>query len=143
MALPFQVASTPLPTDLPFTNYGAGDIPSNVAVIIDAQNVLGLAGDGVGITLPAAGGPGIPYAFGVTMERIRPGASGRVRTQGEVVCKSDGAVAAGTRVCVSVAQNKAGFVRATAPGEPQLGLALTSSTDGDEVLVLLQPASNA
>ena len=71
MPLHYQLAHTPLPTDLPYTNYRDADIAAGLAVTIDAQNLLGVAGDGIGVMIPAAGPQPVPYAFGVTIEKIR------------------------------------------------------------------------
>jgi hypothetical protein len=143
MPVHFQLASTPLPTDLPYTNYRDVEIEAGRAVVIDAQNVLGDAGDGIGIMMPPAGPQPVPYAFGVTMEKIRARSNGRVRTQGLVVCKADGPIAPGMRVCMSTVAGKVGWVRAKTPGEPQLGLAQTAAVDGDDIILLVNPATNA
>lgn len=141
MALQFQLAKTPLPSDLPFFNYSGTDIPADVAVSIDTVNVLGNAGvSGIGIVPVAATGN---VTIGVTQTVIKAGSSGPVRTCGIAVTTADGAITAGTVVDASAAASKVGFAKAHTAAKAQLGIALSTAADLDPVLVLVCPALNA
>ena len=138
-----QLASTPLPSDLPFYNYGVSDIPANTVVILDAANTVNNAVPGntaLGAKLPATGGnPSL--ALGVTMEILKVGQTGRVRTQGIAIVTCDGAVTAGAAVDAS--PTVAGAAKAHVAAKNSLGQALISAADTEQTLVLINPAPNA
>jgi hypothetical protein len=143
MTVTWQLAKTPLPSDLPFYNYGGTDIPADTAVMLDTTNIMGTAGDGVGVALPTAAAA-IPLGVGVTQETIKAGGSaGRVRTQGIAQVTALCVINAGQVVQMSTTAGHLGQVEAKGAGNPQLGIALTSAQDGDSLLVLLQFANNA
>ncbi len=143
----FQFANVPLPSDLAVYNFSSSDIASNLAVMIDATNVVGTAGDAPGIAVVS----GTPYAVGVTMEIIKAAGtsgvptatSGRIRTQGLVWMTANGTITAGGVVDASTTSLKVGWAVAHVTAHPQLGVAWSTAADGEPVLVLLQPSNNA
>lgn len=137
-----QISDVPAYGDFPFKNYGGSTIPANVAVIIDTSNVVSVTGsnNAIGIALP--GSAGVPVV-GVTKADIPAGATGIVRTSGIAAIKCEGSVTAGTLLQASVTSNKVGWGKALTAAAAQIGMALTSSTNGELIDVLLQPANNA
>lgn len=140
-----QLATTPLPSDLPCYNYGGSDIPANTVVCLDGTNTItnsvSTLATGLGVVLPTTGGnPSV--GFGVTMEVIKAGQTGRVRTAGVALVTGDGAITAGTVVDVSV--TTAGRVKAHTAGKYSFALALSTSADGEQLLInVLGAAPNA
>lgn len=137
MALNTQIASTPAYSDFPFMNFGVTDIPAGTAVAIDAANTVGSGQQGIGIVLPTTDGAKV---VGVTLDKISAGTSGRVRCPTPLaMCKADGAITANTYVMSSGTSGKLGHVKtyAAGAGVTSLGIALTTATNGDEVLVML------
>ncbi len=138
-----QLGQIPSTTDQPYRNYSGTDIPSNVAVSVDATNQIGPIGnEGVGIIPVAASGN---VVIGVTMETIKAGSEGRVRALGPTAwMKADGAITAGAYVDASAAATKVGWAKAHAAGKATIGIALNSAdADGDFVLVMLVGGFNA
>lgn len=142
-----QFANIPLPSDLPFYNYGSTQIASGLVVAIDTVNTMdGTVGnDGPGIVVgPTASNVAL---IGITMENINgtnlnaAGANaGRVRTLGIAVATADGTIAAGGTVGTNGATT-AGHVIATASStKSMVGYALTAAVAGDPILVLVMPA---
>lgn len=144
MAVNFQEASTPLPGDLPFYNYTGTDIGPNLGVIPDPTNIVGTAGDGLGVTLPPTSAT-IFLGVGVTMETVKAGGSaGKVRTAGIAVMLAFAAYNPGQVLQLCGTAGSLGFAQAQAGGKAQIGIALSASgANGDQILVLLQPANNA
>ena len=137
-----QFASTPSYGDVPVKNYSGSTIAAALAVIVDATNVVSptSSNDAIGIAVPGAAG--VPVV-GVTLEDVAAGATGRSRTSGIVAVKCEGTIAAGTLVQASVTSSKVGWAKALTSAKAQIGMAVSSSTDGELILVLLQPANNA
>lgn len=144
MALYNQLASTPSYGDIPAKNYGGSTLSAKTAVIVDTSNVTSVtsaaANDGVGVAV--AGAAGVPVV-GVLLEDIATLSTGRLRTSGIAVMKCEGTITAGTLLQVSVTASKVGWAKALTAAKAQIGMALSSSTDGEDILVLLQPANNA
>lgn len=134
----FQYAQTPSPFDVPVKNTDSTDFAAGNVIKLDTTNVVsgtqpvigGLQGTAAGVT-----------NFGVAMEAIPQGKTGRVRALGPVVqCIASGSISAGAIVAASTA----GKVAAQSAGQAQLGLALTATaSDGDACLVMLFGAKNA
>lgn len=145
MAMTFQLASSPLPTDEVARNYltAGNDIAAKAVVMIDASNIVGTAGDDIGVKITTTGGS-VDFPYGVALETIvSSGSSARVRTAGRAVCVAHGSITAGDVVMVSATAAHAGQVKTQTPGNPQLGQALTSAADGEDVLVQLCIAKNS
>lgn len=142
MAVYEQLSSTPSYGDFPFKNYSGSTISANLAVIIDTSNVVSPTGtnNAAGIAVP--GSAGVPVV-GVTVVDIAAGATGLVRTSGIALIKCEGTITAGTMVQVSTTSSKVGWAKAQTSATAQIGMAVTSSTDGELIAVLLQPAKNA
>lgn len=143
MAIFFQYAQTPLPTDIPVHNYGSTDIPANRALALDATNYVGASATvtGIGVMLPITADR---LCVGVSITTIPAGGSGIMRPAGPIAeCKADGAVTVDTCVCSSGDSGDEGFVKTAASGKPQLGIALTTAADEDPVLVMICSARNA
>lgn len=139
-----QIASIPNPyTDLPAKNYSGSTIAAALAVIVDTSNVVSPTSSSntlPGIAVP--GSAGVPI-FGVTVTDIAAGANGLIRTGGAAWIKCEGSITAGTLVQASTTSSKVGWAKALTSAKAQIGMALSSSTDGELILVLLQPANNA
>jgi hypothetical protein len=147
-----QFATTPLPSDLPFYNYGAAAIGVNKVVCIDSTNTLDgtIGNDGVGVIVAAVSG--VVAEIGITMEIINgttfnsAGANaGKVRTQGVATATADGTITAGM-TCTSIGATTTGNVIAGTAGgaaKPYVGIALTSAVAGDPILILVQPGQYA
>ena len=143
MAITIQYASQPLPGDVARVNYSGTDIPANIFVQLDATNVVGVSTNtGVGVVIPTAAGA-IPHGIGCTMETLKAGDAGRVRTQGDVLAIANGAVTAGQVLMISTTAAKLGWVSTQTAAQPQCGIALSSAADGESVLVQIAFAKNA
>lgn len=142
MSLPFaQVATTPLPSDVPVMNYGVTAIPANVAVTVDATNQMGTGTNGgMGVAVIAADGD---PTCGVTVVAIPAGGQGYIRTQGDIVLTANGSITAGTYVDASGTTNKVGFAVAHGAGKAHLGIARNSCVDGEQVSVQIQLGTGA
>ncbi|MFI0433148.1 MAG: capsid cement protein [Candidatus Nanopelagicales bacterium] len=142
MAVYEQISSTPSLGDFPFKNYGGSTVAANLAVIIDTSNVVSPTGtnNAAGIALPGSAGVSV---VGVTTADIAAGATGIVRTSGIALIKCEGAITAGTMVQASATALKVGWAKAHSAAAAQIGMAITSSTEGELIAVLLQPAKNA
>lgn len=140
MALNTQLTSLP-GLDIPVFNYsGSTTIAAGTAVSVDSTNVISTSGvnEGIGVIPIAAVGNAV---IGVAMESIGPGAYGRVRVAGQVQMTADGAITAGGVVDGSNTSGKT--AKAHAAGKFQVGVALSTAADGEQVLVLLCLANNA
>lgn len=134
--------------DIAFHNYGLTDIPAYVAVNLDTTSTSLVSNsttapipDAYGCVLPTASATVIE-ALGVTMEIIKAGQRGRVRTQGIAPMLCNGTVTADQCVMVSSTTAKLGWAITQTSGLPQIGKALTTNTDGNTVDVLLRFAFN-
>jgi hypothetical protein len=124
-----EIPQTSVPGgDLPFTNFGKTPIPADRGVVVDAANDYG-------VTLPPSNAA-VKGAVGVTVERIPPGATGRVRTLGIKRVFADGPITRGDDVALSSAAGKEGFVKTTA-GPGAIGKALMTTGDGDALAILM------
>jgi len=134
-----QLSTAPGLLDFPFMNNTGSDIAAGLAVVVDSTNALSSSNtvDGVSVKLPAADGA---LGVGVTMEVIKAGNFGRVRTGGQAAGTASGAITAGAAVMVESATGK---IKASGAGNAQIGIALTTAADGDPVLVQIVPAKNA
>jgi len=137
-----QLASTPSYGDFPVKNYGGSTLSAKLGVILDTSNVISPTGsnDAIGVAVP--GSAGVPV-FGVLLEDIAASGTGRARTSGIAVMKCEGTITAGTLVQVSTTASKVGWAKAQTAASAQIGMAVSSSTDGEDILVLIQPAKNA
>lgn len=134
-----QLSTAPSLNDFAFKNNTGSDIASGVCVIIDATNALSsaLTDDGISVKLPTADGQ---LSVGVTMEIIKNGNVGRVRTGGMAVVTASGVVTAGGPV---MAESATGKGKAAGAAKAQVGIALSTAADADPLLVLVCPAFNA
>lgn len=139
-----QLANTPIDSDLPCINNSVTDIPAFTVVIVDATNTitnsLTTLATQIGVSLPATGGnPSV--ALGVTQEIIKANAvsSGRVRVAGVSQVTGDGTITAGTVVDASV--TTAGRVKAHTAAKYSIGQALSTSADGEQLLILIGSAA--
>lgn len=126
-------------------NYGVTDIPSNLGVLFDLSHVQTGGDNPPGCVLPTATA-GVAATAGVTQETIKAGGVGRVIFNGTVPMTSDGTITAGGYVQVSDTSLKLGYAKARGAlgvTVEQLGQAITSSTDGQPVLVFLSKAATA
>jgi hypothetical protein len=140
MAVTWQFANTPLPSDIPVVNYGVTDIPAFTAVVIDTTNYIqsATANDGIGVKLPTTNSAS-QYCCGVLMETAKAGGTAaRMRTQGLVKCVASGAVTVGQAVNIEDASGHEGQVETLDTGDPMMGLAVSTAADGEDVLILLQ-----
>lgn len=131
-----QLASTPAYFDLPVKNYGVSTLSANLAVIIDTSNVVSptSTNDAIGVAVP--GSAGVPV-LGVTLADIPAGATGLVRVVGVAAVKCEGSITAGTLVQASTTSSKVGWAKAQTSATAQIGMAVSSSTDGELILVAL------
>ena len=133
-----QVSSVWEAGDVAAFNYSGSDIPAFRLVKIDATNTASNAVTGapipamVGVALPATGGNPDP-CWGVTMEIIKAGNSGRVRTRGIAPVLTDGVTTAGTVVDASA--TVAGAVKAHTAAKYSIGTALITAADTEVSLV--------
>lgn len=149
MAINFQGAGAPSHSDFTFKNYSAStDIAANVAVKMDTTNVLNGTDNATWGTVDTPGvipvtGDG-QLVVGVTMEIIKAGQTGRVRTAGIAPMLADGAITAGVAVMASSTALKVGFAKAQTAALAQIGYSLnTTANDSEPVLVLVAIAKNA
>ncbi len=134
-----QYASIPMPGDIACKNTEASvDLSAGQVVKLDASHLVSGTQSVFGVILPTAN---TDYCFGVVMESIPNGKTGRVRTMGvaQVICSA--AVTAGA---VLMPASSAGKVLTQTAAKPQIGQALTgTATDADKLLVNLSFALNA
>jgi len=153
-----QMSTQSIELDYQFQNYQAADIAAYSGVIIDSTNAISISNvggsgpDGIAVKLPAAAVG--QTLIGVTQETLRgttfaatttPSSypSGRVRCAGPItkmICSA--AITAGNPVMSDATGN--GTVIAQTAGHAQIGIALTTTVNsGDEVVVMLAQANNA
>lgn len=128
--------------DIPFHNYGGSDIGAGLAVLLDTSNPGGTGDKVPGVVLPTASG-GVAGQIGVTVNAIPAGKTGLVRVYGVAVCTANGTVTIGETVMTSDTTSKLGYVKTQTTAGAQLGVAIGSATDGNQVQVLLHLAKNA
>lgn len=125
--------------DFTFKNATASTIAANLAVLASTAPT----GDTPGcVVLPTASG-GVVGTIGVTVEAIPAGGVGRVRVYGIIPCTANGTVTFGEHVQVSDTSAKLGWVKTCGAATQQLGKALDTATNGQQVRVLLMMAANA
>lgn len=120
--------------DLPVKNYGGSDIAAGKVVKADTSN-------------PASGSdlPGVAVATGTTgvlgiaVETIPAGGTGRVRFLGAYPTTADGSITYGG----FVEGASGGKAKALESGARAFGIALSTASDGEPVLVWMAPANNA
>lgn len=127
--------------DLTFKNFGVTDIAAGLGVLADAGHVP--AGDAPGGVLLPTNGGGVAGTIGVTVELIKAGATGRVRVLGVYPCTAAGTVTYGGIVQIQDVTAHLGQVKTCIAATRQLGMALDTATDGQQVRVLIIPAANA
>lgn len=137
-----QLASSPQGGDISVKNYDSSTLAANLAVIVDTSNVVSPTSTNAAIGVALPGSAGVPVV-GVTTADIAAGAMGLVRTSGVALVKCEGTITAGTLVQASVTSSKVGWAKALTSAKAQIGMAVSSSTDGELIAVLLQPANNA
>jgi Uncharacterized conserved protein (DUF2190) len=121
--------------DIPFKNNTLVDIPEGCGVLVDPSNDYGVA-------LPTSGG-GVAGSFGVSVEPIPAGKTGRIRFYGTIQMIANGSITRGGEVQISDTASKLGFAKAKGAGIAGIGLALCSASDGDPVLIALSHSFNA
>lgn len=113
-------------------NTSGSDIAANIGVIADTY----VAGQ-ISVKLPT--GSGTTHPFGITMEAIANGKTGRVMGGGIAVCVASGTLTAGGPVML----DSAGKVLAQTAGLYQTGVCMQDAVATDAVNVLLAFAKNA
>ena len=115
-------------------NNSGSDIAEGVPLSIDAANAIGTLAfaNAIPVVVIAANGNA---CVGVSQMIIPAGGTGTARVLGAQKMVSDGAITAGGIVDGSATVGKG--AKAHAAGKAQLGMALTTSADGEDVLVLL------
>lgn len=142
MSLQLQLSSTPSGTDFPAMNKtGAGDIPAGKYVGIDASNAISSSADpgAICVKLPASDGDPV---VGITMETLVDGGQAtKVRFFGPIAkATASGGITAGNYV---MAEGTTGKAKATTSAKASGGMAMTTASDGDDVLIMLGGAKNA
>lgn len=145
MTTPTQFGFGNTPVVVTMKNYGVTDIPSNLGVLFDTAHVQTGGDASPGCVVPTASG-GVANTAGVTMEIIPAGGTGRVAFNGVCPMTANGTITAGGYVQVSDTALKLGYALARgALGATveQLGQAVSSATDGQQVLIFLSKAATA
>lgn len=140
----FQVATVYMEGDLAVKNYGVTDIPAGVGVNLDTGHLISsgvVTDDSIGVVVPTASATVIE-AIGVTLEVIKAGGTGRVRTTGTVEMIANGTVTADDCVMVGSTTAKLGWGATQTTGLPQIGKALSTATNGNTFLLLISKAFN-
>lgn len=140
MADTYQFSSAPMAGDIAVKNAGLTDIPANVAVNLDTGNLIPTV-DSICVVRPTTSATVIE-AIGVTLEIIKAGTTGRVRTQGIVPMIASGTVTADQCVMAGTASGKEGYGATQTTALPQIGKALSTATDGNTFLLLISKAFN-
>ena len=136
-----ELGRTPI-LDLTFQNFGATAIAAGLVVLVDAGHVPSSTAIG-GVLLPTNGG-GVAGTLGVTIDALAALTGvGRVAIMGTAVCTAHGTVTYGQIVMASDTAAHLGHVKTVTAAARQLGLALDTATDGQQVRVALFPAMNA
>lgn len=120
--------------DLPFHNYGASDIGAGLGVLADTSNP-GTASLAPGIVLPSIGG-GVAKTIGVTVNTIPAGKGGLVRVYGVSVCTASGTVTYGETVQLDDTSGKLGWVKTHLTDQAQLGVAMGTAANSEQVRVM-------
>lgn len=146
MAIQDQLANAPLAYDEVFFNYSASvDIAAGVVVVLDQTNYVG---DGSGHTVPgvviAPTTLGTAYPVGVSMETIKAGSSGRVRTIGIVVVTNDANASITPGVPLIPSTSVAGAVRADpiATSAKPIGFARSGGAASDPIIMFVAAGVN-
>jgi hypothetical protein len=128
-----QLAGTHL-LDIAVHNYGGSQLNAGVAVILDTSNPPA-ANSAPGVTLPASDAA----PFGVLIDNIPAGRSGKCRVYGVAVVNTTGTVHVGNTLMTT----STGSVVAQTTGLNQLGYCLSEGVTGDQVLILLDRSKNS
>lgn len=133
----FVYASVPLPTDIGCKNTDVTQINSGDVVKLDAANPISAASPISGVLQGT--GAATPI-YGVAMENIPVGKSGRIRTAGIAQVVASAAISVGAEVTSAAS----GQVATAGAAARQLGYALTAAGAGaDKILVHIHIAKNA
>lgn len=133
----FVYASVPLPGDLGCKNTDIIQINAGDVVKLDAANPISAAQPISGVLQGT--GAATPI-YGVAMENIPVGKTGRIRPHGIAQCVASAAIAVG----VEVTSAAAGQVATAGAAARQLGIALTAAAAiNDKILVDIRVAKNA
>lgn len=142
MALQDQLAQTFGYTDIAVKNYGVTDIAANVGVALDRTNYVG---DGthneIGVVITTNGASPVA-GIGVTMQTIKAGQTGTIRSYGPIVqvglYLASGSVLPGDFLDWSATAAKNGKVAPHIAGKITAGIAVSgTAVDGDPVLMML------
>ncbi len=126
--------------DIVVKNNGGSDIAAKLGVLIDTSNLQDQDSP-PGVVLPTASG-GVVGSFGITLETIKAGRTGKVRVAGTAVATAHGTVTAGTYLQISDTASHLGQVKTCGSATEQIGQAMNTVTDAD-VEVLICKAKNA
>ena len=140
MAL-FQYGGTPVAGgDVTCTNTSIIDIPAGAGVVLDLAYPP--SGDqAVAVTVPLASGS-VAKPFGIATAIIKVGKSGPVRTLGSYPMTASGAITYGDFVQIDGATSHMGQAKTKGATVSQLGQALNTAADGEQVLVRVVVAAN-
>ena len=140
MADTFQFSSAPMAGDLPVKNAGLTDIPAAVCVHIDGANLIPTV-DSTCVVRPTTSAT-VLQPLGITLEVIKAGGTGRIRTQGVAPLLASGTVTAGDIVMSGTVSTKEGYGATQTTALPQVGQALSTATDSNTFLCLIAKAFN-
>lgn len=133
-----QVARIGVPGgDVSMKNYTVTDIPANIAVLLDAT-----AGNINGVIPPATAGS-VALMYGIAVEILHAGKTGRVQTLGTAIGIASGSIAVGDSLTVDSTLTKEGRVKTKTAGQQQIGKALDAVADGELVRVQMAMALDA
>lgn len=132
----FLYARIPQPSDLSCKNASGSDIAAGNVVTLDPANPVSATQSEPGIKQ----GTTDDFAFGIAIEAIANGKSGRVARGSIAQAVASAAITAGA----VVQADASGKVKTQGAGKAQVGQALTAAAaDGDKILVALAVAKNA
>ena len=144
-----QFANTPGVLKIGVKNKTGATLKAGTAVVLDTNNLIADASattDGIYVAAPS-GTDGAAGVIGVLLADVIDGATGDAvpRSSGAIVAmKADGSITAGAQLMAttdSSAGHTPGDAKTLSGGRPQLGLALTTAADLEQVLVLLCDAA--
>ena len=125
--------------DITCKNLQGTDIAAKAVVIFDST-----ATDAPAVKLAAAAGTTIG-TYGVAVDTIKAGSSGRVCILGPAIGVASGSIAGGDIVLMDTTSGKVGRVKTAADAVAHvgatLGKALCAAADGDDIEVLVAPAA--
>lgn len=124
--------------DLPYKNTSGSAITAGQLLKLDTGNLMSGTQGIWGLTPTTAVAD---FPFGVAVDNVPVGGTGRVQVVGVVLCIAAGAISAGAIVGPSTT---AGNVTTYTAANPQFGQALSAAANaGDQIFVLIEKAKNA